>query len=126
VPCDIDVAAKLWAGAFAQPLLSAPGLEWTRQVRARTGKCGARRGHFDTKDTKITKGTKESYGAFAAETAGNQPRDDLKASFAAFALRVLRVEMPTIHPRIQSFAAESMTWRRRREPALPAFAPCFA
>ena len=48
---------------------------------------GARRGHFNTKGTKITKGTKKSCGAFAAETAGDQPRD-LKTSFALFALFV--------------------------------------
>jgi len=30
---------------------------------------GARRGHFNTKDTKITKGTKKGCGAFAAEAA---------------------------------------------------------
>jgi len=59
---------------------------------------GARRGHFNTKDAKITKGTKKSYGAFAAETAGDQPGDDLKTSFATFALFVsfmLKCPRPT-------------------------------
>ena len=66
-----------------------------------TGSCpdgqsaGARRGHFDTKDTKITKGTKKSCGAFAAETAGSQPRDDRQTSFALFASFVSKCPRPT-------------------------------
>jgi len=71
---------------------------------------GARRGHFNTKGTKITKGTKKSCGAFAAEAAGDQPGDDLKASFALFVSFVLTCPRP---PRIQSFAAESMTQSTR-------------
>jgi len=68
---------------------------------------GARRGHFNTKDTNITKGTKRGHGAFAAEMAGDQPRDDLKTSFAAFVSKCPRP------PRTQSFTAESMTSCRR-------------
>ena len=64
---------------------------------------GARRGHFNTK------GTKKSYGAFTAETAGDQPGDDLKTSFASFALFVsFMLKCPRPTPRTQSFTATSM------------------
>jgi len=60
------------------------GIDGARFVPGRAT-AGARPGNFNTKDTKITKGTKKSCGALAGETAGSQPRDDLKTSFALFA-----------------------------------------
>ena len=88
------------------------GIDGARFVPG-SASAGACRGHFNTKDTKITKGTKKSYGAFAAQMAGDQPGDDLKTSFATFALFVSFVLTCPRPPRIQSFAAESMTQSTR-------------
>jgi hypothetical protein len=66
-----------------------------RQIVPGSASAGARRGHFNTKGTKITKGTKKSYGVFAAETAGDQPGDDLKTSFALFVSFVSKCPRPT-------------------------------
>jgi len=50
---------------------------------------------FNTRDTKIMMGSKKSYSVFAAETMEDQPRDDLKISFALFASFVSKCPWPT-------------------------------
>jgi len=54
-----------------------------------------RRGHFDTKDAKSGKGTKKSYGAFAAEQAGNSLAAP-KTTFVAFSLFASFVSKTTL------------------------------
>jgi len=78
------------------------GIDGARFVPG-SASAGAHRGHFNTKGTKITGGTKKGHGAFAAEMAGDQLGDDLKASFALFVSFVSKCPRPPdseLHRRI--------------------------